>query len=122
MGARIYNQAFIPRKAWIYGWVVKSLNLTVGGLLLMENFSLATLAWYMIISGLAVKYLYKLTKSRIYIREKELLNMSLEEVLTIYLPIPLLLPWVEGIILMVMGVAYFFAMNFWLWRAPHPAV
>lgn len=128
MGARIYegeqSKGFLPGKAWIYGCVVKLFNVPVlGVLILIEGFNFTRLLWLSPLTVLVGYALFKLIKPREYIREKELRNMSMMEILTIYTPIPLVLPWLESIILMVFGVAYFWSMNKCLWGvATHPRV
>lgn len=97
-------------------------NLTLGLLLAVITADKLKLLWWAGMTLLATYFLKKLVMPRKYERPKELLHMSLEEVMTIYLPIPLVLPWFEAIILMAIGVVYFFGMNLWLWRVPHPAV
>jgi len=145
------EREFKPGKAVFYGVSVKAFNLFLGGLLLwfsigprLECFQgnlddvlptcvvvgiLAALVdvvlrfvFYIFFAGLALVYLHKLTKPRIYNRGKELLNMSLLEICTIYLPIPLMLGMFESSILMVIGVLYFFTVNLMLWGKLYPRV
>jgi len=146
------EREFKPGKAVFYGVSVKGFNLFLGGLLLwfsigpprLECFQgnlddvlptcvvagiLVTLvnrvilcSFYIFFVGLALLYLHKLTKTRIYNRGKELLNMSLLEISTIYLPIPLMLGILEASILMVIGVLYFFTVNLMLWGKLYPRV
>jgi len=127
MGAKVDvtwkgEKVFVPGKAWIYGWFIKAFNIILGGVLCFYNFTFVRLVYWVLLASATLFYLHKLTKPRVYRRNRELLSMSVMEILTIYTPIPLVLPWFEAIILMAVGVVYFFGMNLWLWRVPHPAV
>jgi len=127
MGAKIDvtwkgEKVFKPRKAIYYGVAVKVANLSVGFLLLMAQFNISRLAWYLVVAGLALFFLYKLVKPRVYIRGKELLSMSLEEIATIYIIPILMLDVMTAGVLMVIGVLYFFGINLWLWEKPFPRV
>jgi len=64
----------------------------------------------------------KLIAARVYDRSQELLNMSLEEVVSIYLIVPVMLPWSTAVPLMLLGVVYFFGINMVLWGTPYPRV
>lgn len=123
MGARVENGNFEPSYAMIYGGVIKFVNVPIlGGFLLWFNLDVFRLIWLCLMIGLVSRYLFKLVGPREYVRGRELFNMSIMEILTIYTPIPLVLPWFEAIILMVMSVVYFFGMNKALWRVSYPAV
>jgi len=123
------EKLFKPGYAIFYGLSIKGLNLFLGGLLLWSSMGLVMLVdlisrwvFYGFFAGLALFYLYKLIRPRIYERGNELLNMSLEEICTIYAPILIMLGFLEGSILMVAGVLYFFGINLWLWKKPFPRV
>jgi len=122
MGAEVRDGVFYPGYARIYAWVIKAINLFFGYLLLGLRQGLVRLVFVVILSSLALFILDKLTKPRPYNRGQDLFNMSCMEIVTIYLPIPLVLPWLESIVLMLFGVAYFIALNFWLWGKPYPRV
>ena len=127
MGAKVDvtwkgEKVFIPSYALTYGWLIKVANIFLGGVLLHLNFSLLGLIPHVFFGSFALFYLHKLTKRRIYNRSKELLNMSLEEISTIFLPLGILLLWFEASILMIVGVLYFFAVNSALWGKPYPRV
>ena len=123
MGAKVENGNFEPSYALVYGGVIKFVNVPIlGGLLLGFNLDVFRLIWLCLMIALVCRYLFKLIQPREYVRERELFNMSIMEVLTIYTPIPLVLPWLEAIILMAMGIVYFFGMNKALWRVSYPAV
>lgn len=113
---------FIPGKARFYAWFAKGVNIMFGALLLWLQFTLARLVTFSILLIPIVFYLYKTTKQRPYDRGKELMQMSVMEIFTIFLPIPLLLAPAEAAVLMLVGVAYFFAINKILWETPYPRV
>jgi len=126
MGARVDAEnglkRFVPGKSWIFAWFVKGLNLLFGALLLLENFSMVGLVMFALLSVVILHRLHQLTKPRPYIRNKELLSMSVMEILTIYLVPWLMLDPVTTIILEVIGVAYFFGINKLIWTTSYPAV
>jgi hypothetical protein len=127
LGARVVlaqegYDIFDPGMAQLFGVQLKSLNLFVGMALLALNYSVPRLVWFAALCGASVKLLWNLTKFRKWERNKELLRMSVMEIVTIYLPIPLVLGWVEAGILMGFGVTYFFAVNRVLWETPYPRV
>jgi len=59
---------------------------------------------------------------RDYDRATELKRMSFMEIISIYAPIPLMLPWALAVSLMAAGVAYFYAVNKTLWGVSYPRV
>lgn len=122
MGAKVENGRFTPGYSMVYGAVIKFINVPIlGGFLLFENFNVSRLVWLGFIIVMVAHY--QLVKPRLYVRAKELRAMSMMEILTIYAPIPLVLPWLEATILMLFGVAYFWVMNKFLWGvASHPRV
>ena len=120
---------FKPGKAIFYGILVKGSNLFLGGLLLWSSIGSVMVVgavlrgvFYVFFAGLALFYLYKLVRPRIYKRGKELLNMSLEEICTIYAVIPIMLRLLESSVLMSIGVLYFFGICLILWGKPYPRV
>jgi hypothetical protein len=106
---------FYPRNAKYYALSVKIANLAFGWVLLWLNFSVTGLVWLVLIGSVIAFYLYKTTKAIPYHRTKELTQMSMMEILTIFLPIPLLLGPLEAAVLMLAGVVYFFVINKILW-------
>jgi hypothetical protein len=113
---------FSPGLSWVFGWFVKGFNLLFGMLLLWQNYSLVRVVIYCVFDVLIITSLYKLTKPRVYNRDKELLKMSLMEILSIYLVPWLMLDPLTVVILEVIGVIYFFGVNLWLWKMPAPKV
>jgi len=126
MGAEIdrYNDElyFNPGYSRYYGLAVKHFNLLFGALLLVELFSVPGLISLLFFGAIAYVYLIKLTVGRKYVRSRELLNMSIEEIATIYLPIAIMLPLLDAIVLMTFGVLYFFLVNVAIWGVPYPKV
>jgi len=124
MGARVLEVWFQPGHALIYGLVIKILNVPIlGTLILLEQLDISRAIWLGVMVILVSVNLVKLIIPRRYVRSKELRNMSVMEILTIYTPIPLVLPWLEAIILMLFGIIYFVLMNRWLWgTVSHPRV
>jgi len=128
LGARLTeNQAislpkFDPGQARHYGLVVKTANLVFGWLILLACFSVMRFIWVFLLTYWITKYLHDLLKPRFYNRPLELFNMSMMEILTIYMPIPLILGAGTAIPLMTFGVLYFFAINKVIWGTPYPKV
>lgn len=121
MGARVEGGVFHAGGALYYAWAVKIAGLLLGYMLLRSNFEVWRAAWFCAFGAAAVCLLHRLTKARRYDRPKELMNMSLEEIATIYVPLLLLSP-LEAVILASFGVAYFILVNRALWETPYPRV
>jgi len=127
MGAYLHvgnwgGKEFVPGRARFYAWFVKGTNLAFGWILLWLNFSLVRLVIVVLLGSAIAFYLCKTTKQRPYDRGKELMQMSMMEILTIFLPIPLLLGPAEAAVLMLAGVVYFFVINKILWGTLYPRV
>lgn len=118
-GGKLY---FDPGNSIYYGYGVKLANLALGAVLLYLVFSWQGLISLLLFGSIALYFLHQLTKRREYTRDRELLNMSLEEIATIYLPILIVVPLVPALALMAFGAVYFFGINKLLWAAPHPRV
>ena len=116
------QKTFVPGRARFYAWFVKGFNVMFGATLLWLQFTLVRLVVFVLLLVPIAFYLTKTTKQRPYNRAKELMQMSMMEILTIFLPIPLLLEPVEAAVLMLAGVVYFFAINKILWGTPYPRV
>jgi len=125
LGARLEVQGwevwFKPGYAAVYGWAVKLLNLFLGYVLLIQSWNLWRILLFGLMATLMLDFLSELTKRRVYDRPRELLNMSLEEISTIYLALIMVEPF-EALVLGGFGVAYFFLFNRWLWRTAYPKV
>jgi len=122
LGARIEDGTFKGGFAASYGIFAKSINLALGVYLLWLSYSLMKTLWLLIVVAIASYLTYELVRTRKWNRDKTLLQMSLQEIAVLYLPIPLLLDPFTGIALMIFGVLYFFGMNKWLWSEVYPAV
>lgn len=120
MGARLHNGYFHPGKARLYGLGVKLVNITIAYKLF--SFDIPRFIWFIYMGSQVMFVAYDLTKHRAFNRNKELFKMSLMEILTIFLPIPLLLGWITSTILMASGIIYFFTVNLCLWGKPYPRV
>lgn len=122
MGAKLEDGYFEPGLTVLYGLAIK----LAGIYLLYEMLAVSTIdkaAWLVSIMVLMMFFLLLLTRTRSYIRSSELRNMSVMEILSIFAPLPLMLPWSYAIVLMAAGVVYFMLMNLWLWGTPtHPKV
>jgi len=113
---------FDPGNAIYYGWIVKTVNLFLGVVLLCLVFSWQGLISLLFFGGMAIYFLHQLTKRRVYVRDNELKRMSAMEVVTIFLPLPIVIPLVPALALMIFGVAYFWLCNKALWGVPYPKV
>lgn len=113
---------FDPGNAIYYGYAIKLANLFLGGVLLYLVFSWQGLASLLLFGSIALYFLHQLTKHRVYRRDRELMNMSLMEVATIFLPLAIVVPLVSALALMIFGFGYFLVCNKILWAASHPRV
>jgi hypothetical protein len=119
LGADIKKGEFHPGKSALFGFSVKLSGVVLASLLLTSPL---LLIWFLPVCSGIIYLLCRLVLPRPYQRNRELLNMSLMEILSIYLPIPLLLPCLVSALLMIIGVLYFFMMNLWLWGFIAPKV
>jgi len=127
MGARLNvdwkgEKKFLPNNSRFYAYLIKGAGLFLACVICYLNFSVVRLGWTVILSVMMIFLLHKTTKPRMYERSKELFNMSLMEIMTIYLVIPLMLGLLEATVLMLIGIAYFFGVNLILWGKPYPRV
>lgn len=122
MGARVEKGTFLPGYAAVYGLIIKVINVPILASLLIEGLDPSKMLWLGVMTVSTSVTLAYLICPRRYNRAKELRNMSIMEILTIYTPIPLVLPWLEATILMLFGVAYFILMNKALWGVEYPRV
>jgi len=122
MGAKLdetfWGKKLLPGKSRFYAYLVKGSGLVLACLLCWLNFSLVRLVVLVLLGTVVIWLLYQTTRNRVYDRNRELKLMSLMEVATIFLPIPLMLGLLESAVLMVGGVAYFWVMNKILWGTP----
>jgi hypothetical protein len=122
LGASLKRGFFRP--GWSAGWgvTIKACGIITGIALVLTNMTPGRVLWAVSMLWLMVVLLVEQVVSRPYVRSRELLTMSLMEIVTIYMPIPILISWNAAIILMLIGLLYFFGMNRLLWRAMHPGV
>jgi hypothetical protein len=121
LGARLEGGVFDPGPSRWYGRTVKLANILTGWMLLAYSPDLWRILWYVFWASVALRYLRRLTAARTYERGRELFNMSVEEVATIYLPLLMLEP-AEAAAVAAFGLLYFFGMNRALWGASYPRV
>jgi len=122
LGARVEGGRFRGGWAGWLGGLLKVVHLGVGFLLLLMVFDFGRLAWFIVTCGASLYLTYEMVRDRPWVRDRELMRMSLQEIAVIYLPVPLLLDPVTSALLMLAGVVYFFGVNRAIWGKPHPAV
>lgn len=124
LGAYIDEEGiFHPEGATVYGVLTKLTGMLVGWIILLSfPFDITKLVWTIILTVVITYLFIKLTVTRKYIRGKELLTMSLMEVSSIFLVIPLFLSWASAETLMLIGFFYFISVNRILWKVPYPKV
>lgn len=127
MGARLVNAVSLEPVLWfepgwssVYGFLVKAAGLVV--LVMMADVLSPQIIWMIPVVGAMAFMAGILCSGHRYERSKELKRMSLMEILSIYAPIPLLLPWVQAVPLMALGVVYFVVVNRALWGVAYPKV
>ena len=119
------SQYFEPGpKAMMWAVSIKFLNIAV---LLAAFYYMNVQSWiyWVWVDGMLVLigfFLLKAVIPRPYIREDELKVMSVMEILTIYMPLPLFVGWPTAIVMMIAGVLYFVGVNKWLWGKSTPGV
>jgi hypothetical protein len=122
MGARLIGGLFEPGWAAIYGVAVKGAGIYVLSRLLLINYDLMRVCWFVAASALMGFMTALLVAPRDYRRDIELRRMSLMEIISIYGVIPLMLPCIWAVPLMILGVVYFVSVNRALWGVSHPRV
>ena len=127
MGAHVDEHGYYHASyAQIYAYIIKAMTLAIAVIMVLRVVDpleqLLCGVWLFIMGGLLIKAVSKLCVSREYKRDKELMNMSIVEIITIFIPIPIMIGFVEAGILMFVCVVYFFAMNKLIWKANVPKV
>jgi len=122
MGASLKDGRFDPGRAFLYGFSIKMISLFILGILMESNKTPLREVWlYLVIFGVFVMTIFLLIP-REYDRARELKRMSIMEIISIYAPIPLMLPWSYAIVLMIAGIVYFVGVNRALWGVSYPKV
>lgn len=112
----------IPKKAKLWAHGIKFMNLLFGLAILSIVRDPIKIIWFVVVSIIMVALVIFQTEEQCYIVGDHLVNASMIEIITIFLPIPLLLPWNLAILLMVSGVLWFYLTNRYLWGAAFPDV
>ena len=113
---KLENDIFrCPLKAKIFGYASKIINILVG---LIVVLMLDDVIVYLVFSFVMMELLVELVNDRFYIRHKELVKMSVMEVLTVYAIIVAFSPiigYLEATALMIFGILWFVIFNKILW-------
>ena len=122
MGARLEGGRFEPGLAVLYGAAVKLASICVLAQIMGPPLYGPALIWFILtLSGMGAMTTL-LCMPRDYDRATELKRMSIMEIISIYAPIPLMLPWSYAIVLMAAGIVYFVEINKLLWGVSYPKV
>ena len=122
MGARLIDGFFEPGWSFLYGFAIKGASLYILARIMGPVLSGPAVIWFsFILLGVGIMT-GLLCMPRPYYRPDELKRMSLMEIVSIYAPIPLMVPWGQALLLMATGVAYFYLMNRALWGVAYPKV
>ncbi|MCS7118283.1 MAG: UbiA family prenyltransferase [Thaumarchaeota archaeon] len=123
LGARVVLGAYLPTIATIvWAVVVKMAAILVAMYMVFLRPSLPVVIWCIVVSIGIVVILGEMLAPRRWVRSRELKVMSLMEILSFYLVVPIIAPPLESVILMVFGVVYFYLMNKTLWGTSYPRV
>ena len=122
MGASLRDGRFDPGWALLYGFAVKGASLYILTRMMEPFLSGPAVIWFCFIFVGVGSMTALLCTPRPYDRATELKRMSLLEIISIYAPIPLMVPWDQALTLMATGVAYFYLMNRALWGVSYPKV
>lgn len=125
------DDVFKPGYALYYGLVLTAVQVTLG-FTIIELVVLEVSIIQVIVALIAIGLMFvgtflsvSMLRPRRWDRDKELKKMGLCEIAFIYALVVMLTPiigYLEGAVLMVFGVLWFFGMNKWLWGTDHPAV
>jgi len=122
MGASLRDGVFEPGWSFLYGFAVKGASLYILTRMMKPFLSDPTVLWFCFIFVCVGSMTTLLCRPHPYDRATELKRMSLMEIIGIYAPIPLMVPWGQALILMATGVVYFYLMNRALWGVSYPKV
>ncbi len=120
LGTKFDGNTFNMGKSIIYPWGLKLAGLAVGGYIVYKfTFNITTVILFALFAFLAIYFCFELTKKRIWNRKKAIIDMALEEIITIFLLPLILIPIIgskEVIIILVFAIVYFVGMNSLLWK------
>jgi len=120
LGARLIDGFFEPSWSLLYGLSIKAVSILILSELLAPK--PLEVIWFSIVLVSVGGLVGLLCMPRTYDRPAELKRMSAMEVVSIYGPIPLMLPWTWAIPLMAIGIIYFILVNKALWGVSYPKV
>jgi len=100
---------------WLAYTVLRPINFN-------DPYTISILTWVGLIVLGMVASLFLIVPQRLWLKPRELRNMSIMEIFSIFAPVPLMLPWVEAIPLLVFALAYFYFANKALWGVSYPKV
>lgn len=108
LGAKVEKGSFYPGKAAFLGL----LKLAGAAVLLSINMS------YYVIAGVGsmLFLLLLLTETRTWNHKQELTRVAVMEIITIYMLVIAVMPWVDGFVLMTFGIVYYICMNKLMWN------
>lgn len=108
LGAKVEKGIFYPGKAALLS-LFKLAGIAV---LLLINTSFYVIAGV----GSMLILLLLLTDTRTWIHKQELTRVAVMEIITIYMLVIAVMPWVEGVILMTFGIVYYIGINKLIWN------
>lgn len=129
MGARIVEasggtKTFLPDKSVYAGIVMKGMGiLSLLHLLWVTQWpDLLMRLWTVVMVGGMIAMMLILIPAREWDRPKELRNMSIMEIFSIFAPVPLMMGWALGGVAILLSLGYFYLANKKLWGTSHPKV
>lgn len=118
----------IPDNAGFYAYTLKAWSIMFAIFILFNQHTNSLVIilggiWIFLMVFFSYTFWRDLIRTQKWNRDQALSNMSFEQILAIYLPIPLLIHPVLAVILMIGGVLFFWGMNRFLWETTtHPRV
>lgn len=132
LGATLRPYPRIPGGMFYPGWVASLFTISVkwssyvlAAVLVYTvpgRLEISRVIWWSFMCVAMIYLLDMLVEERQYIKSRELRNISAMEVVSIYLVIPILLPWSIALVIMGAGIAWFYGMNRALWGTDYPKV
>ena len=118
LGVRVENEYLhVPVIAKLFGGAVKAGNVATA-LLLIRSMDISTASFIavVILLSIVVYMMFRLLRTRRWDRNDELKKMSIMEIATIYAGMFTVMPIHEATTLAIFGIAWFTAMNKYLWE------